>query len=61
MARCVFIFRKEERPPVWWVAANRWNKQSWTAKIVGLPAWGLGEVLTIPQTKNEFCCEAVNG
>ena len=27
----VLRLRMEERPPIWWVAANKLNKQSWTA------------------------------
>ena len=38
----------EEWPPIWRVAANIVNKQSWTAKRGGPPACGLVEVLTTP-------------
>ena len=40
--------RIEERPLIWRVAANKLNKQSWTADKGCPPAWGLGEVLTKP-------------
>jgi len=43
--------RLEERPPIWGVAANILNKQSRKATRGGLPAWGLGEVLTTPHLK----------
>jgi len=61
MVRRVFIFRMEERSQVRWVAANMLNKHSWTTNKCWPSSLGLGEVLTIPQTKNEFCCETVNG
>ena len=39
----------EEWPPIWRVAVNILNQQS---KRGGPPAWGLGEVLTMPHRKN---------
>jgi hypothetical protein len=33
------------------------NKESWTEKRGGPPAWGLGEVLTTPHLKNVSCNE----
>jgi len=53
----VLGLRMEERPPIWRVAANILNKQSRTAEKRGLPAWGLGEVLTTPHCKNTYCYE----
>ena len=41
----------EERPPIWRVAANKLNKQSWKLTRGGPSAWGLGEVLTTPPCK----------
>ena len=41
----------EERSPVWRVAANILNKQSWTADTGSPPACGLSEVLTTPHRK----------
>jgi hypothetical protein len=41
----------EERSPIWRVAANILTKQSRAAGKGGPPAWGLGEVLTIPHRK----------
>ena len=49
--------RMEERPPIWLAAANILNKQSRTAKSGGHPAWGVGEVLTVPHRKNWLCHE----
>jgi hypothetical protein len=45
----------EERPPIWWVAVNKLNKQPRTAD----EAWssslgGLGEVLTTPLRKKRM-------
>ena len=45
----------EEQSPIWRVAANISNKQSWTADRCGPPAWGLGKVLTTPHHKNVSC------
>ena len=42
----------EERPPIWSLAANKLNKQSWTADKGGPVAWGLGEGLTTPPCKS---------
>jgi hypothetical protein len=53
----VFRLRMEERPPIWRVAANIFNKQSRTAEMGGPPAWGLGEVLTTAHRKNVSCYE----
>ena len=39
------------RPPIWRVAVNILNKQSWTTDKCGPPAWGLGVVLTTPHCK----------
>jgi hypothetical protein len=47
-ARRVLRLRKEERPPIWRVAANILNKQSRTADEGWSSSLGLGEVLTTP-------------
>jgi hypothetical protein len=47
----------DERPPVWWGAANILNKESRTAVKVWYTSWGLGEVLTTPHRKNVSCYE----
>jgi len=53
----VLKLRIEERPPIWRVAANILNKQSWTADNGCPPAWGSGEVVTTAQGKNVSCRE----
>jgi hypothetical protein len=49
----VLGLRKEERPPIWRVAANILNKQSRTAEKGWSSSLGLGEGLTTPRCKNE--------
>ena len=51
MAWRVLRLRKEERPPIWRVAANKLNKLSRSADKGDTSASGLGEVLT-PHSKN---------
>ena len=48
----VVRLRRKERPPIRRVAANISNNQSRTATRGGLPAWGLGKVMTTPHRKN---------
>jgi hypothetical protein len=45
--------RMEERPPVWRVAANIFNKQSRTADMGWSSSLGVGEGLTTPHCENE--------
>ena len=45
----ILRLQMEEWPPIWRVAVNILNQQS---KRGGPPAWGLGEVLTMPHRKN---------
>ena len=47
----VLRLRIEERPPIWRVAANKLNKQSWTADKGWSSSLGLGEVLPTPPCK----------
>jgi len=47
----------EERLPLWRVAANILNKQSWTANKELSSTWGFGKVLTTPRRKNWPCYE----
>jgi hypothetical protein len=55
----VLRLRMEERPLIWRVAANIFNKQSRTAdKEWSFSAWGLGELLTTPHCKKWSCCES---
>jgi hypothetical protein len=51
MAWLVRRLRMDERPLIWRVAANIFNKQLRTAEKCGPPVWGLVEALTIPQLK----------
>jgi len=41
-AWCVLRLRIEEWPPIWRVAANKLNKQSWTADKVWSSSLGVG-------------------
>jgi hypothetical protein len=52
----VYKLRMEERPPIWRVAANILNKQSWTGDKVwsSRRGGGLGEVLTAPHCKKSI-------
>jgi len=52
MAWRVLSLRMDERPQIWKVAATILNKQSRQPTSGGLPAWGLGEVLTNSHRKN---------
>jgi hypothetical protein len=44
----------EERPPIWKVAANILISSCEQPTRAGPPAWGLGEVLTVPCRKNVY-------
>jgi hypothetical protein len=57
MARRVLSLRMGERPPIRKLAATILNKQSRQPTSGGLPAWGLGEVVTNPHRKNWSCYE----
>jgi hypothetical protein len=48
----------EERPPEWKVAADILISSRGQLRRGGPPAWGLGEVLTIPRRKNLSCYES---
>ena len=50
----VLTLRIEERPPIWRVAANKLNKQSWAADKGWSSSLGFVEVLTTPHRKNLF-------
>ena len=52
----------EEQPPIWRVAENIYFICSCRQPTRGgLPAWGLGGVLTIPHRINILCYETYNG
>jgi hypothetical protein len=53
----VLRLRKEERPPIWRVAANVLNRKSRAADKGWSSSLGLGEVLTTPHSKNVSCYE----
>ena len=57
MAWSVLRLRMMERPAIWRVEANILNKQSRTADKWWSCIWELGEVLTTPHRKNEYCYE----
>ena len=44
----------EERPRIWRVAANIFNKQSGAAEKVWTPVWGLVEVIITPRLKADL-------
>ena len=50
-AWCVLGLRTEDLPPIWKVAANILNKQSWTADKDWSSSFGLCEVLSAPHLK----------
>ena len=52
----VLTLRMEERLPIWRVAANILSSRGELTRG-GPPAWGLGEVLANPHTKNVLCYE----
>ena len=45
----------EDRPPIWTVAAKKFNKLSPQPTRGDPSAWGLDEVLTNPHRKNVSC------
>ena len=48
----VLRLRTEERPPIWRVAANKWNNSRGQPTGGDPAAWGLGELLTTPHCKS---------
>jgi hypothetical protein len=48
----ILRLRMEERPPIWRVAANILNSSRGQPTRGGIPAWGLGELLTAPPCKS---------
>jgi hypothetical protein len=51
-ALCVLRLRMEERPPIWRVAANEFNKQSWTADEGWSSSSGVGRGANNPPREN---------
>jgi hypothetical protein len=54
---CVLRLRMEERPPIWRVAANIFNKQSRASDKGWSSNLGFGRVTNNSSPSKVFCCE----